>query len=204
MTPEPDQYLGEGALQLGAAALVLSPALTQADLTLTESQASLIFQAVPSGRFRKTHAFLPTTAARLGTFLPGARLAGRVPAAGRPGSVLAGRLRLRSPRRRPSSPGPLQGSLPEGAGATWRGRRPSSSRTGCLSSGGSCRLKSLPSEGGRGTKGAASSADPRTFPQLLRLSAGPLQPPRSPREGRGDLGALCPHPAAYQPPVAAV
>lgn len=59
MTPEPDQYLREGALQLGAAALVQSPALTQTDLTLQKVALPSSSKLFPAEGFTKHTPFCP-------------------------------------------------------------------------------------------------------------------------------------------------
>lgn len=124
---------------------------------LTESRPSLVFQAVPSRRLCKTHAFLPTSASQLGTFLP--RAGPGASASGARGGGRAPRGRSRAGCRRGlAPPGGAEGRA--GPAGPCRG----SSRAACLSSGASCRLRSLPSKEG----------EERRDPAHLRIPAAPL------------------------------
>lgn len=144
---------------------------------LTESRPSLIFQAVPSGRLYKTHAFLPTSASQLGTFLP--RAGPGASASGARGGVRAPRGRARAGCRRGlAPPGGAEGRA--GPAGPCRG----SSRSGCLSSGGSCRLRSLPSTEGEERRDPAHLRTPAAPP----LECGSPAAPTVTQGGKGGCG----------------
>lgn len=177
MTPEPDQYLREGALQLGAAALVQSPALTQADLTLQKVALPSSSKLFPAEGFTKHTPFCPR--ARLSS-APSSLGPDRAPPPQEPAaaSELPG-----------AAPGPAAGGgLAPPGGAEGRagpaGPCRGSSRSGCLSSGGSCRLRSLPSTEGEERRDPAHLRTPAAPP----LECGSPAAPAVAQGGKGGCG----------------